>query len=517
MPRLMKAADRRCVATLILLFILTVAVAPVAVAAEWPAWRADAMRSGATTDALSQDLHLQWVREFPALEPAWPDEPRMRFDVAYEPIVAGGTLFVASPRADRVSAFDAASGEHRWDFFAGGPVRFAPTVREGRVFFGSDDGYLYCVDAADGSLRWKFQACPSDRLVLGNTRLISTWPVRGAPVVADGTVYFAAGIWPFMGVFIYALDAETGSVVWVNDGQGAAYTDQPHGGAIAFGSVAPQGYMAVSGDRLVISNGRATPAVFDRNTGEMRYFHLADNQKIGDSVVSVTSELFFNDGHAYPLATGEPSAAMGLAPVHSGEAVYTVEDGKVVAWASTGAEEEKYQDSKGAERTRLKLRSLWRSDVVAGRVHALAGNTLLCSDGSRISALKLSDTEPRAQEVWSEELPDEPEAMAVADGRLFVSTLAGRLLCYGPEEVEARSYALEPPAEAPLNEEASRAAAILEQTGVRDGYAVCLGVRSGRLIEALVRQSQLHVIGIDADEALIDRLRRRLDASGLYG
>ena len=42
--------------------------------------------------------------------------------------------------------------------------------------------------------------------------MISRWPARGGPVVRDGTVYFAASIWPFMGTFIYALDAETGSV-----------------------------------------------------------------------------------------------------------------------------------------------------------------------------------------------------------------------------------------------------------------------------------------------------------------
>jgi outer membrane protein assembly factor BamB len=52
---------------------------------------------------------------------------------------------------------------------------------------------------------------PSERKLLGNGRLISTWPVRGGPVVADGRVYFAAGVWPFEGVFVYALDAETGT------------------------------------------------------------------------------------------------------------------------------------------------------------------------------------------------------------------------------------------------------------------------------------------------------------------
>ena len=33
----------------------------------------------------------------------------------------------------------------------------------------------------------------------------------------DDIVYFAAGIWPSEGIYLYALDASTGKVIWVND------------------------------------------------------------------------------------------------------------------------------------------------------------------------------------------------------------------------------------------------------------------------------------------------------------
>ena len=45
--------------------------------------------------------------------------------------------------------------------------------------------------------------------MLGNDRLISHWPARGGPVVADGVVYFAAGLWPSDGIYVYALDGRT--------------------------------------------------------------------------------------------------------------------------------------------------------------------------------------------------------------------------------------------------------------------------------------------------------------------
>src|SRR5262249_30985004 len=148
------------------------------------------------------------------------------------------TLFVGSSRTDSVTAVDTQTGEDRWRFFANGPVRFAPAVWDNRVYITSDDGYLYCVDAGDGELQWKFRGGPSERQVLGNERLISTWPARGGPVVADGIVYFAAGIWPFMGVFVHALDARTGQVVWTNDAEGSTYMTQPHG-ADSFAGLAP--------------------------------------------------------------------------------------------------------------------------------------------------------------------------------------------------------------------------------------------------------------------------------------
>src|SRR5207245_1381732 len=104
---------------------------------------------------------------------------------------------VPSSRTDSVVAFDLDTGTEKWSFHTDGPVQFAPAVWRDTVYFVSDDGYLYCVDAERGALRWKFRGGPSDRKILGNDRLIATWPARGAPVVADGTVYFAAGIWPF--------------------------------------------------------------------------------------------------------------------------------------------------------------------------------------------------------------------------------------------------------------------------------------------------------------------------------
>ena len=65
-------------------------------------------------------------------------------------------------------------------------------------------------------------------------------------MVMGDTVYFAAGIWPSDGIYLYALDAATGQVRWQNDDSGSIYMPQPHGGANAESGVAAQGYLAAT-------------------------------------------------------------------------------------------------------------------------------------------------------------------------------------------------------------------------------------------------------------------------------
>ena len=252
--------------------VLLTGLAVPAGAADWPMWRCDSARSGQTSQRLSDELHLLWTRQLPEFKPTY-REPRLQFDAGYEPVVTGKTLLVASPNDDSVTAYNTETGEHRWKCYAEGPVRLAPAAWKNRVFFGSDDGYLYCVAVASGKVLWRFQTVPSNRKVLGNRRLISVWPVRGGPVVHDGRVYFAAGVWPFEGVFIYSLDAETGNVFWRNDESSYLYGQHPHS-AEAMGGVTPQGYLVVNGDELVVPCGQAVPARYDLATGKLLSFEL---------------------------------------------------------------------------------------------------------------------------------------------------------------------------------------------------------------------------------------------------
>ena len=113
-----------------------------------------------TPAGLAPTLNLQWVRDLPPLRPAWPDQPTLQFDIAYQPVVAGKTLFLSSSGADGVAAFDAETGDALWRFFTDGPVRFAPVVWDDKVYFTSDDGWLYCVTADAGNTRLEIPRRP---------------------------------------------------------------------------------------------------------------------------------------------------------------------------------------------------------------------------------------------------------------------------------------------------------------------------------------------------------------------
>jgi hypothetical protein len=239
---------------------------------DWPMWRHDPGRTASVNGTVPENPVVIWSRDLIPQVPAYRDI-RLQFDASFEPIVLGTRLFLGSNGEDSLTALDAESGADLWKFYANGPIRFAPVGGDDRIIFGSDDGCVYCLKASDGTLLWKKRAVPSERFVLGNERLISVWPVRGGPVLQDGKVYFAAGVWPLEGTFVFCIDAATGATIWRNDRASYLYGAHPHN-AEAFGGLAPQGYLLMDGDDLIVPCSQGYPARFARETGELKEFEL---------------------------------------------------------------------------------------------------------------------------------------------------------------------------------------------------------------------------------------------------
>lgn len=448
-------------------------------AGDWPQWRYDAGRTAAAPERLPEKLHLQWQRQSPPLRPAFWQvrQERVQFDLGYEPVVEGKTLVVGSSRNDSVTALDTDTGAEKWRFYADGPVRLAPALGRGKVYAASDDGCLYCLDAGQGTVLWKRRAAPSARKVLGNGRLISAWPARGGPVVADGTVYFAAGVWPFEGIFIYALDAETGRLEWVNDRCGSLYLEHPHA-AMSFGGPSPQGYLLVRGEHLIVPSSRAFPAFFDRKTGRLASFD------------------FGHGGHGsrpggWFVATGA-DGSLRIDPEINTE----IHDAGRQIIGQTGVRRE--PDEPIQEQVTVGDHT-YRIEPGLHRAISAGGKTYRFSDGF-------------------DGVEGEIHTMLAADGKLFVVTRSGSILCFGPQPIQPRRYDDEGrPGDGPTDEWTHKANEIVEAAGARTGVALVWGLRTGRLVEELIGRTDLHVVAVDRDARRVDALRRRLDRAGVYG
>jgi len=495
--------------------ILTAMCDPV-VAADWPTYRADAARSGYTSESLALPLELHWShRPSAAPRPAWPRDPRMQFDRAFQVVSAGDRVVFGSSVTGVITALDLTSGDVAWTYFTDGPIRFAPAIWQGRVFAASDDGHLHVLSLADGSLLWKHRGGPSSESVLGNESMISKWPARGGPAVVDGVVYYAAGIWPSEGIYLYALDAGTGGLVWCNADSGAIAMPQPHGGANAKSGVSAQGYLVVCEDRVLVPTGRAVPAAFDRQTGKLLYFHLQQYGQVGGSPIMATGGLFFNGGWAFEVGSGQklPRPFKGW--------IGATGDGIVQA-AGTAVTGYRWDDTVRPDRKGVITRTQepaaeWSAaDLPTAVTVITAGRHLVLGCDGRVCVLDMSER----KRVWEVPLEGTADGLAVANGRLLVSTDRGAISCFAPgpfESVRATHDFADEPADVRATGLADVAKEILERSGVTRGYCLDLGCVDGSLAYELAIRSELRIIAVDGDAENVRRAREMLSAAGLYG
>ena len=482
--------------------IVTFTVSPSLPAGDWPMWRYDAYRSAAAPHELPDDLQLAWVRYYSQREQVWDDplnHDLMPYDRIFEPIILGDRIYFGFNDRDKVVALDLKSGRTLWEFYTDGPVRFPPAAWGGNVYFTSDDGYLYCVSAEDGQLVWRFRGGPSERKVIGNRRVISAWPARGGPVIRDGYVYFAASIWPFMGTFIYALDTETGDLVWVNDSTSAQYIEQPHG-APSFAGVAPQGALVATQNVLLVPGGRSVPAALERSTGKFMHFGIG-GKGTGGSFVCADEKNFYvhtrvRGVRACELRRGDQLKRVLNEPVLTDGGVITF-DGSVL---------------------RAKTKSIDFSVEVDGSGDVIqAGSRIYAAGKDKITALTRD-----GEIVWSKPIDGQVLRLLAGGGKLVAVTLDGRILVYGDQPTSNKPISNKPIEESferqpsPAEERAA-AAQLIDRAAASDGYAIWYGVDDISFLSAILAESNLRVVVVESDEARVKTLRQALDATGQYG
>ena len=187
---------------------------PVPDSSDWPTYRHDPGRTGHTTAAGPTELQPLWTAKL--CPSAGSHLGGVGAGVMISaPVIAAGKVFVADVDAHAVCALDADTGRVAWRYTAGARVDSPPTYYQGRLLFGSHDGWVYCLRAADGALAWRFRDLPDDRWIMAYDQPESAWPVCGSVLALNDVVYFAAGRNSFLdgGIWIYGLDPDTGRVI----------------------------------------------------------------------------------------------------------------------------------------------------------------------------------------------------------------------------------------------------------------------------------------------------------------
>jgi outer membrane protein assembly factor BamB len=552
------------------------ALACTSAAEDWPTYRHDNARSATTSEVLAPPLSPQWVYvPLHRPEPAWPEEgkekTRVRFDEAYHVAVAGNSVYYGSSADNKVYCLDAASGQVRWSFFTAGPVRVAPSVAGGRVYFGSDDGYAYCLKAADGSLVWKVNPSFREEKVIGNGKMISLWPVRTGVVVYKGAndpspvAYFGAGVFPNESLFLCAVKADDGTILWCNDSYGE------DGYKLEYGGVSPQGPMLASEKMLFVPSGRAMPAVFTRDQGRFQYY-ASPREHVGGSWALLTEDRLVAGVYgkqAYVQESGgqvpDPVYAWfpGLDLVVSKDCSYMLTydelsalDRKTFATASElragidreiktvndelkrlralapKASENDYEDPAGDTLTlRKKLADLnakrkeventvykWRRPCSLRDALIMSGEYLYVGGQNAVMAVRAEN----GQDVWQVPVEGKACSLAIANGRLYVSTDTGRIYCFAKAEGKLREIKQEQ-TQNPFADDgraalcAKAAAQILALAPVKKGYCLVVGNETGRLAYELAKRTELSIVAVDDNPQRVESARRALDAAGLYG
>ncbi|CAN5369317.1 hypothetical protein BH09BAC6_BH09BAC6_29120 [soil metagenome] len=192
--------------------------------ASYSMFRGDAKHTGIyPSAAIDKEPHVKW-------------KFRTNGFVNSSAAIAGDKIYFGSADSN-LYCVDINSGWLTWKFKTGGAVNSSPAIVNGTVFFGSHDGNFYALNAADGKVKWTFKTPGEKRFaarhlhgqIPADSMFVDRWDFwLSSPVVDQNKVYFGSG-----SGYFYALDAETGTQEWAFKTDGIIHSSP----VIAFGNV----------------------------------------------------------------------------------------------------------------------------------------------------------------------------------------------------------------------------------------------------------------------------------------
>lgn len=548
---------------------------------DWPTYGGNSNRTFRSSQSMTFPLEKSWVRKFQDPIAAHNSISKesfqssalfypVEYDQAPSTIVVSNRAYVSLSTEEAVLCMDANTGSNIWSFCAEGAVRLVPTYDNGKIYFGADDGYAYCLNANDGSLVWKVYATTNaPRRSLINEHVSSIWPVRTGVAVDNGKAYFAGGVLPSQGSYVSCVNADNGSIIWRTNVRYAV-----------------QGYILVSGNNLYIGTGRTAPMQYNKLTGtpavapstanirreggginlstlnsdwmvsgpsengimQIRistnnisaYAANAANYRFPGEMVPIKARRILMDNdrvyflHLYEKFTTARivSNALIAVPVSSVTGIFwncannfdsryprSTVDVTAVYWhqgyAKIGAESSEPQTMialTNAESWSVKNNPPLNTGL-------LAANALFTGGSNVVAAYSLSN----GANLWSAAVTGMVYELSLANGALYAGTDAGYVYCFsngasGSVNESAPTYSSPYPTNDSLAGVYTEAAQLaLTNAGVSKGYCLVLGAGEGRLAYEIAKRSGLYVIGLEVDPAKAAAARANLMQAGVYG
>ena len=409
----------------------------------WPMFRHDARHTGYSNATAPDTNVLLWSYE--------------TGDIIYSsPAVANGKVFVGS-YDNKIYCLDVDTGKLIWSYLTGGDVRSSPAVANRKVFVGSYDGKIYCLDEDTGELIWSYQT--------------GDW-VQSSPALANGKV--------FVGSFdnkIYCLDEDTGKLIWSYK-TGDWVVSSP----------------AVADEKIFVGSSWPDERIYclDEDTGKFIWSY-----KTGNAVCSspaVANGKVFVGSCDYKIYCLDEDTGKLIWSYKTGEWVQSspaLANGKVFVGSYDGKIYCLDEDT-GNLIWSYKTGDWWlpSSPAIADR------KVFVGSDDGKIYCLD----EDTGNLIWSYETGNDVDSSpAVANGKVFVGSNDGKIYCFG----EAPSKTIYVDDDFVDNPEEHKWDTVQEGINdTNDGDAVY--VYNGLYVENVVVDKSITLQGEDRDNTIID-------------
>jgi outer membrane protein assembly factor BamB len=374
--------------------------------APWPAFHADASRTGNASGYGPGTSHLLWSNSTGA-------------NCYGSPAVAGGRVFIGST-AGNMYCFNATTGERLWSHATGGNIHSTPWVDIGadRIYFGSHDNYVYCLNASSGSQVWRTQ--------LGGV-------VTSSPLLDGGMLYVGCGDWYYGSEdgYLYCLYASNGTQAWRTANAGGAASPALSDGRL----------FSAGGNNLVCLDPGTGTILWSNATGTTGFC----SPSAADGRVFIAN--FAGDILCFNASTGERlwltdpgcSESSSTPAIYNGSVYVCVDNGSFNPGALV-----KLDAATGTVTWMCAVQGApWSSPAVAGgRVYLAWDRTVVCVDDSDHS--QLWSYQGAAGDQYG--IGGSP---AIAYGRLYIGGAESKLYCFGFAGPNAPPAAvtLQPPTE----------------------------------------------------------------------